>query len=223
MWCQHDTQRGSRINKEREKERRLVGWFQTEHNDDINELLSVIDFIKDEGEMKKNYPEHYEFGLGRLGMRFNNGFVLNEYDYPRKGCGYSQLDYFRNVIISYQGLDEEVEKYVEQVKSFIGKPLDELEIDDVREIRKKLVKFPPKLEVSVFYKLTGRLSHEELDFKERYMIIHFYNTFVGKSEELLRKSVRYRFNVLYHLLRKIGKEPKANSFTFMKGSGYKRT
>ena len=116
-----------------------------------------------------------------------------------------------------------MEKYVEKVKSFIDKPLDELEIEDVREIRKKLVKFLPKLEVSVFYELTRRLPHEELEFNERNLIIHFYNTFVAASEKLLGKPVRYRVNLLYHLLRKIGKEPKANSFTFMKGSGHKRT
>ena len=137
---------------------------------------------------------------------------------------YSQLNYFRNVIRSYRGLDEEAEKYVEKVKSFIDKPLDELEIEDVRAIReKKLVKFPRRLEISVFYELTGRLPHKELEFKERDLIIHFYDTFVRASEKLSGKPVRYRVNVLYHLLRKIGKEPKANSFTFMKGSGHKRT
>ena len=127
-------------------------------------------------------------------------------------------------VSSYQSLDEEAEKYVEKVKSSIDKPLDELEIEDVRAIReKKLVKSPPKLEASVFYELTGRLPHEELGFKERNLIIHFYNTFVRASEMLVGKPVRYRVNVLYHLLRKIGKVPKANSFTFMKGSGHKRT
>ena len=67
------------------------------------------------------------------------------------------------------------------------------------------------------------MPHEELEFAERYLIIHFYYTFVRASEKLLGRPVRYRVNVLYHLLRKIGKELKANSFTFMKGSGHKRT
>ena len=113
---------------------------------------------------------------------------------------------------------------LQKVKPFIDKPLDELEIEDVRAIReKKLVKFPCRLEISVFYELTGKLPHEELEFKKRDLIIHFYDTFVRASEKLSGKPVRYRANVLYHLLRKIGKEPKANSFTFMKGSGHKRT
>ena len=179
--------------------------------------------MKDEGEIMKSYPELYEFGIERLGIHFNNGFFCEENDYPRKGRGHIQLHYFRGAIRSYQGLDEEAEKYAEKVKSFIDKPLDELEMEDAREIRKKLVKFPSRLEVSVFYTLTRRLPHEELEFNERNLIIHFYDTFVRASEELLGKPVRYRVNVLYHLLRKTGKEAKANSFTLMKGSGHKRT
>ena len=35
-------------------------------------------------------------------------------------------------------------KYVEKVKAFIDKPLDKLELEDIREIRKK-VKFPCKI------------------------------------------------------------------------------
>ena len=202
--------------KKREEERTLVCEFEAKHNDEIIELLNVIDFMKDEGKIKKSYPELYEFGIERLGIHFNNGFVFEEND--EKGVVFNQLYYFRGVIRSYQGLYE-----AEKVKSFIDKPLDELEIEDVREIRKKLVKFPPKLEVSVFYELTGRLPHEELEFAERDLIIHFYDTFVRASKKLLGKPVRYRVNVLYHLLRKIDKEPKANSFTFMKGSGHKRT
>ena len=35
--------------------------------------------------------------------------------------------------------------------------------------------------------------------------------------------VRCRTNVLYHLLDKIGKEPNADLFQFMKGPGHQRT
>ena len=43
-----------------------------------------------------------------------------------------------------------------------NKPLDDLELKDIR-INK--VKFPRKLDISVFYQLTGRLPHEGLEFK----------------------------------------------------------
>ena len=152
--------------EEREEERRLVSKFENEHRDEINEILGLIECI-DEKYLEKSYPEIYNFGPGRLGIHFEDKLVLTEYSSDSTRNQYRELDYFRNVIRSYQGLDEEAEKYVEKVKSFIDKPLDELEIEDVRVIReKKLVKFPRRLEISVFYELTGRLPHEELEFAE---------------------------------------------------------
>ena len=100
--------------------------------------------------------------------------------------------------------------------------MDELELEDVRAIKKK-VKFPHKLDISVFYQLTGRLPHEELEFKEEGFIIHFYDTFVAVSIKLLGKPVRCRTNALCHLLKKIGKEPNADLFPFMKGLTHQRT
>ena len=102
------------------------------------------------------------------------------------------------------------------MEAFIDKSLDEIELEDVTAIRKK-VKFPRKLDISVFYQLTGRLPHKELEFKVGNFIIHFYDTFMAASIKLLGKAVRCRTNVLYHLLKKIGKEPNADLFPFMKG------
>ena len=113
-------------------------------------------------------------------------------------------------------------KYVEKVKELIDKPLNELELEDLRAIRKK-VKFPCKLDISVFYQLTGRLPHEELEFKEEDFIIHFYDTFMTASIKLLGKTVRCRTDVLYHLLKKIGKEPNADMFPFMKENSHQQT
>ena len=95
----------------------------------------------------------------------------------------------------YQGQDSEAVKYVKKVEAFIDKPLNELELEDVRAIRKK-VKFPSKLDISVFYQLTGRLRHKGLEFKEEDFIVHFYNTFMAASIKLLGKTVRCRINVL---------------------------
>ena len=122
----------------------------------------------------------------------------------------------------YQGRDTDAVKYVESVRALIDKPLDQVMLEDVRAIRKK-VKFPCKLDISVFYQLTGRLPHEQLEFKEEDLIIHFYNTFVAASIKLLGKTVRCRINVLFHLLKKIGKEPNADLFPFMKGVSHQRT
>ena len=108
------------------------------------------------------------------------------------------------------------------MEALIDKPLDELELKDIRAIMNK-VKFPRKLDISVFYQLTGRLPHEGLEFEDEDFIIHFYNTFVAASIELLGKIVRCKTNVLYHILKKIGKEPNADLFPFMKGPSHQRT
>ena len=79
------------------------------------------------------------------------------------------------------------------------------------------VKCPCKLDISVFYQLTRRLLHEDLHYHDERFLSHFYNTFCNESIKLLGKMVKCRTNVLYHILKKIGKEPNADHFQFMKG------
>ena len=139
------------------------------------------------------------------------------------GCKPSnQLDYFKKVIRAYQGRDEDEVKYVKKVKELIDKPLDKLELWHIKLAMAK-IKCPHKLDTSVLYLLTRRLSHEDLDYNDERFLIHFYDTFCNESIKLLGKMVRCRTNVLYHLLDKIGKEPNADLFQFMKGPSYQRT
>ena len=85
------------------------------------------------------------------------------------------------------------------------------------------VKCPRKLDISVFYQSTRRLFHEDLNYDDERLLIHFYSTFYNESIKLLRRTVRCRVNVLYHLLNKIGKEPNADLFQFMKEASHQRT
>ena len=209
--------------KKHEEDGKLVSIFEAEHRDEIDEILGLIDCI-DKGCIEGRFPEIYKFGPELLGIHLEDKFVLEDYS---SGCridrSHNQLDYFKKTIKAYQGRDSDVVKYVEKVEAFIDKPLDELELEDVRSARSK-VKFPPNLDISVFYKLTGRLPHEGLEFKEEDFIIQFYHIFMAASIKLLGKMVRCRTNVLYHLLKKIGKEPNANLFDpFMKGNSHQRT
>ena len=83
------------------------------------------------------------------------------------------------------------------------------------------VKCPRKLDISLFYQLTRRLPHEDgLNYDDERLLIHFYDTFYNESIKLLGKTVRCRVNVLYHLLKKIGKEPNAGLFQFMEAAGH---
>ena len=107
------------------------------------------------------------------------------------GCKpYNQLDYFRQIIRAYQGQDEDAVKYVKKVKELIDKPLDgpcgphELELGHVRLAMAK-VKCPSKLDISVFYQLTRRLPHEDLNYDDERLLIHFYDLFYNESIKLL--------------------------------------
>ena len=124
---------------------------------------------------------------------------------------YNQLDYLRQLIKAYNGYDSDAVKYVKKVKALIDKPFDELELGHVRLAMKK-VKCPHKLDILVFYQLTRRLPHEDLNYDYERLLIHFYDTFCNESIKLLGKMVRYRVNVLYHFLAKIGKEPDTDLF-----------
>ena len=204
----------------------MVSKFEAEHRDEILEILGLIDYI-DKGYVEEKFPEICKFGPERLGIHSKDKLVLEEYSsgYP-VNRGYSQLDYFKKTFGAYQGLDECAFKYVEKVKELIDKPMDEIELEDVRLAMKK-IKCPRKLDISVFYRLTKRLPHEDLNYDDERLLIHFYDTFmVASIKQLgkqLRKHVRYRTNVLYHLLKKIGKEPNAGLFQFMKGDSHQQT
>ena len=139
------------------------------------------------------------------------------------GCKpFNQLDYFRQIIRAYQGRDEDAVKYVKKVKELIDKPSDELELGHIRLAMAK-VKCPCKLDISVLYQLTRRLPHKDLNYDDERLLIHFYNTFYNESIKLSGRTVRCRVNVLYHLLAKIGNEPNAYLFQFMKGPSHQQT
>ena len=189
-----------------EEERILVSKFEAKHRDEIDKILGLIDYM-DKGYVEEKFPEINKFGLEQLGIHFKDKLVLEEYSsgYPINR-GHNQLDYFKKTIRAYQGRDEDAVKYVKKVKALRDKPLDEMiQLEDVRLAMKK-VKCPRKLDISVFYQLTRRLPHEDLNYDDEILLIQL----------LLGKHVRYRTNVLYHLLKKIGKEPNADLLQFMK-------
>ena len=129
---------------------------------------------------------------------------------------YNQVDYFKKVLRSYRGQDDDADKYIKKVKPLIDcSQLDNLKLEEVRIAMAK-VKCPQKLDASVFHQLTGRLPHEDLNGNGGRSLFHFYNTFYNESMKLFHKMIRCRTNILYHLLNKIGKAPNADHFQFMK-------
>ena len=93
------------------------------------------------------------------------------------GCKpFNQRNYFKQIIRAYQGRDEDTVKYFKNIKALIDRPLDKIELKHVRLAMAK-VKCPRKLNISVFYQLTRRLSHEDLNYDDEGLLIHFYDTF----------------------------------------------
>ena len=227
------------MKEETERLNKLVDWYECKLNE------APVDSIPRKLEKLYQYSEANKDS----GVTITRARTINPVDYPRyppklkldeyedneedvfcdtpmasslpAGCKrYNQLDYFKKIIRAYQGRDEDAVKYVKRVKVLIDKPLDEMiELEDVRLAMAK-VKCPHKLDISVFYQLTRRLPHEGLDYDDERFLIHFYDTFCNESIKLLGKMVRCRTNVLYHLLKKIGKEPNADLFQFMKGPSH---
>ena len=133
---------------------------------------------------------------------------------------YDQVDYFKKVVRSYRGRDDDADKYVKKVKPLIDcSQLDDLKLEEVRIAMAK-VKCPRKLDISAFRQLTGRLPHEDLNDDDERLLFHFYDTFYNESIKLFPKMIRCRTNVLYHLLNRIGKAPNADHFQFMKGPAH---
>ena len=136
---------------------------------------------------------------------------------------YDQVDYFKKVVRSYRGRDDDADKYVKKVKPLIDcSQLDDLNLEEVRITMAK-VKGPQKLDISVFRQLTGKLPHEDLNDDDERLLFHFYNTFYNQSIKLFHKMIRCRTNVLYHLLNKNGKAPNTDHFQFMNGPAHQRT
>ena len=185
------------------------------------ETLNLVDYPK--------YPPELELPEDNEEIVFYDAPMASSL--PAGYKPYNQLDYFKKLIKAYNGYDSDAVKYVKKVKAPIDKPLNKIQLEDVRltmmkvkcpcklDISKK-VKCPCKLDISVFYQLTRRLPHEELEYDDERIITHLYDTFCNESIKLLGKMVRCRVNKLYHLLAKIGKEPNADMFPFMKEASH---
>ena len=161
-----------------EEERMLVSESEAEHSDEIDGIFELYEnlYIED---IRTMFPEIYEFGPDRLSIHLKSILVVEGYtsDY-QINRGYDQLDYFKQIIKVYQGRDKDADKYVKKVKELIVKPMDEIMLKHVRLAMAK-VKCPRKLDISVFYQLTGRLPHEGPGYDGYYerFLIQLYNTF----------------------------------------------
>ena len=128
---------------------------------------------------------------------------------------YDQRKYFKKNICyndCYNGYCDVSKKVMDSVwKHLKPKPNAKYTIDDIKSVRKE-AKFPKKLKNSVLRKVNGKLPFEEISELDVRKMVWYYDRFTMKSKDILGKKVRYNANILFHLMRLIGKNPDPNNF-----------
>ena len=179
------------MKEETERLNKLVDWYKFKLNEvreapvdsrprKLEKLYQYSEMNKDLGVMitrfgtlnPVNYPKYppkLELPEDNEEIVFCNTPTASSLPAGYKPC--NQLNYFKNLIKAYNGYDSDAVKYVKKVKALIDKPLDELELGHIKPAMKK-VKCPHKLDISVFYQLTRRLPHEELEYDNEGIITH---------------------------------------------------
>ena len=194
--------------REIEEERMLVSEFEAELSDEIDEIFELIEQL---------YIEDIMTGFLRFMSLVPSDWVYTSKVYlllkviapiTRLTEGTTDSIISSRSLKLIRGEIKMLFKYVKKVKALIDRPLDKIELKHAMV----KVKCPSKLDILVFYQLTGMLPHEDLNHDDEKFLIHFYDTFCNESIKLLGKHVRCRTNVLYHLLDKVGKEPNADLF-----------
>ena len=102
------------------------------------------------------------------------------------------------------------------------KPDEKYTTNDIKSIRKD-AGFMKKLINSVLRKVNCELPFEELSERDITIMFWYYDEFVRKSIEVLGKKVKYGANVLFHLMRLIGKKPDPNNFPLNGGISNENT
>ena len=136
---------------------------------------------------------------------------------PRRNV---KKDYFNNVLKEYIGFskekDEEIGRYISLIKKYLGER-DKYDKSEVINLIRSIKDIPNKVTNTMFRILNGIEDLNLLSCEEVEKLKSLYGTFDRVSNEVLGKSVKYKQNVLFHLLRKIGKEPNMEDF-YIKGS-----
>ena len=129
-------------------------------------------------------------------------------------------NYFNKVLKEYIGFstgkDEEIYRCISLIKKYLGEK-DKYDKSEVVNLIRSIKDIPNKLINMLFRVINGIKDLNLLSCEEVEKIKPLYGTFNRESNKVLGKSVKYKQNVLFHLLRKIGKEPNMEDF-YIKGS-----
>ena len=150
--------------------------------------------------------------------RFNTSYPA-----PKKNV---QKDYFNNVIKEYAGIakvkKDKLDKCIDTIKKYLGKK-DKCTTHEVREFVNCSRDIPKKLVNMIVKTFNGKNELNELSYEEMQTLRNLYSTFNHESIEVLGKNVKYKQNILFHLLGKIVKKPDMNDFYFQASESVERT
>ena len=135
-------------------------------------------------------------------------------------------EYFDNVIKEYMGIAKvnknKQDKSIETIKKYLGNR-DKYTTSEVREFVNQSRDIPKKLVNTIVRTLNGKSELNPLSDRERELLWDLHREFNIKSSQVLRNNVKYKQNILFHLLQKIGKEPDMNDFSLLGSESVKKT
>ena len=133
-----------------------------------------------------------------------------------------QNDYFNKVVKESVGKADVKKDKSDKCISIIRNTLEIRKSTQVREFASRSKVIPNKLVNTLVRILSGK-NEENLNYEEEQKLKNLYTTFNRRSTEVLGKIVKYTQNVLFHFLRKIGKEPDMNDFYIQSSESVKKT
>ena len=131
-------------------------------------------------------------------------------------AGYKTYDYkkyFNETIKAYEGCLFVEEKLANSISESRGPKLGgcNYTVKEVKGMIKKF-KFKKDLVNSIARKLNEVACYKELHYDKREYLFQLYYEFRFKSSEVLKKQVKYKPNVLFHILQKVGYDPDPEDF-----------
>ena len=85
------------------------------------------------------------------------------------------------------------------------------------------VPFHSDLAVPIFLRLTARLEKERLSYRDIDIVVSLYQSFYNVSLNSLKRQVRSKEHILYHIMRKAGYEQSFETIKLHKNASRSRT
>ena len=130
---------------------------------------------------------------------------------------YNHNKYFRKTIKMYQGHLNVKDELIETIRVLLG-PRERYTVNEVKDKIGDL-----KFTKDLVRNLNGDLDYKHLTEFQLASLLKYYEEFKIDSDKALGKQVKYKSNMLFHLLRLIGCKPDPDDFPLNSGVSNERT